>query len=349
MKATAVIVGAGIGGLATAIGLRMAGWEVTVLERWPRIVSAGTALGIRPDAQAALDRLGLGEELRRRTVPYRDALIRAPHGRHLADLPLRRIERRGGSPVLMISRVSLMEMLLRAVGETTIRTGTQITDPVTLHEEHALVVGADGLRSAVRAAYFDAAPRPRYSGIVAWRGVTGFEPPSFGETWGPGQVFGITPQEPGSTNWYAAVATPQGRRESLDELRARFAGWHDPIPRVLAEAGEETVLRHEIHDLSPRLRSFVTGNVALVGDAAHAMTPSLGQGACQALLDAAALADLLAAPRTPADVAIALRAYDARRRRPAQRLVTMSRWMTRLAGTGRLSGARNALLRVLPG
>jgi 2-polyprenyl-6-methoxyphenol hydroxylase-like FAD-dependent oxidoreductase len=76
---------------------------------------------------------------------------------------------------------------------------------------------------------------------------------------------------------------------------------------------------------------------------------NLGQGACQALLDAAALADLPATPRTQADVAIALRAYDARRRRPAQRLVTMSRWMTRLAGTGRLSGARNALLQVLPG
>ncbi|GAA3167518.1 FAD-dependent monooxygenase [Nonomuraea salmonea] len=191
------------------------------------------------------------------------------------------------------------------------------------------MVGADGLRSTVREACFGATVRPRYAGIVAWRGVARFNPPSYGETWGAGQVFGITPQEPGATNWYAAVATPEGHRETLDELRARFAGWHDPITRLLAEADEEAVLRHEIYDLSPRLKSLIAGNVALVGDAAHAMTPSLGQGACQALLDAAALTMCL---ESAGDVGSALRAYDARRRRPAQRVVAMSRQMTRLAG-----------------
>ncbi|MEU1391552.1 MULTISPECIES: FAD-dependent monooxygenase [unclassified Nonomuraea] len=343
MKGSAVIVGAGIGGLATAVGLRRAGWEVTVLERWPEIRPEGTALGMRPAAQAALDRLGLGAELRRRTVPYRSAQILAPDGRRLADLPLERIERKGGTPVLMLSRVSLMEMLLDAAGEVTVRTATEITDPAALRTRYDLVVGADGLRSTVRRAFFDTTARPRCTGIVAWRGVAAFEPPVHGETWGAGQVFGLTPQEPGSTNWYAAVATPEGHRESLDDLRARFSGWHTSVVRVLAEADEENVLRHEIHDLWPRLRSFASGNAVLVGDAAHAMTPSLGQGACQALLDADTLTTCL---REAGDVPSALRRHDASRRRPAQRVVTMSRLMTRLAGH-HLQGPRNLLLRLL--
>ncbi|MGW0484577.1 FAD-dependent monooxygenase [Nonomuraea sp. NPDC003214] len=341
----AAVVGAGVGGLTAAIALRRIGWEVSIFERWPRIVAEGTALGIRPDAQAALAGLGLGERLRERTVPYRHARIRTPDGRHLADLPLERIERRGGAPVRMLSRVSLIEMLVEEVDPATISTGVEITDPAALRDSHDLVIGADGVRSAVRRAFFAAPTRPRYAGIVAWRGVVhGFEPQEYGETWGRGQMFGMTPQSPGVTNWYAPVRTPKGVRETLGDLRARFAGWHDPIPRVLAAAEEDAVLRHEVHDLAPPLASYVTGNVALLGDAAHAMTPALGQGACQALLDATALAACLR--DHPGDVPGALRLYDAGRRPAAERMVTASRWMTRLAGAGRLAGPRNALMRL---
>ncbi|MEO3789516.1 FAD-dependent monooxygenase [Nonomuraea sp. B10E15] len=343
----AVIVGAGVGGLTTAIALRAIGWKVSIYERWPEVVAEGTALGIQPDAQAGLASLGLGADLHKRTVPYRQAQVRRPDGRRLAGLPLERIERRAGTPVRMLSRASLIEMLLRQVDPATISTGVEITDPSALRVCHDLVIGADGVRSTVRQAFFGDETRPRYAGIVAWRGVIeGYQPPHYGETWGHGQMFGMTPQAPGVTNWYAAVRVPEGNDESLDDLRARFANWHDPIPRVLAEADDGAVLRHEVHELAPPPASYVKGNVALIGDAAHAMAPALGQGACQALLDAIELADRLHA--SAGDVARALRSYDARRRPAAQRIVTASRWMTRVAVAGRLTGARDLLMRLLP-
>ncbi|NEE41835.1 NAD(P)-binding protein, partial [Streptomyces sp. SID7982] len=98
MTGTATVVGAGIGGLATAIGLRRAGWSVTVLERRTELERYGAAFGIHPTAQSALDRLGVGDALREHAVPYRDAHIRTPDGTSIARLPLERIERKAGRP-----------------------------------------------------------------------------------------------------------------------------------------------------------------------------------------------------------------------------------------------------------
>ncbi len=112
---TAVVVGAGVGGLATAIGLRRAGWEATVLEGRVAPERYGTAFGIHPTAQAALDRLGLGDALRARAVPYRRARIRRPDGKVLAALPLEQVERRAGRPELLMSRPRLIDALLAAL------------------------------------------------------------------------------------------------------------------------------------------------------------------------------------------------------------------------------------------
>ncbi|MFJ6614342.1 FAD-dependent oxidoreductase [Streptomyces sp. NPDC091289] len=357
---TATVVGAGIGGLATAIGLRRAGWRVTVLERRTELERYGAAFGIHPTAQSALDRLGVGDALRDHAVPYRDAHIRTPDGTPIARLPLERIERRAGRPELLISRPYLLDALLaglEAFGDVPIELGERVTDVDALAAGQDLVIGADGIRSAVRTARFGDRSGPREVGTVAWIGIADFASPVHGETWGSGRFFGLTPVEPGRTNWYATVPGAT----TAEELRGFFAGWHDPIPRILDATDPTGWIRYEMRHLHPALPSFVSADarpassvapvapVALVGDAAHAMTPNLGQGACTAILDADALTRALAAaPPGPVGVAGALRAYDRERRRSAQRTAFASRTLHRFMSTER-TRLRDGAVRLLPG
>lgn len=336
---TAAIIGGGIGGLATAIGLRRAGWRVTVFERQDAIPATGTALGIWPAALRALDTLGVGHAVRDRAEPQRAGEFRRADGSRIAAIDMARLERRTGDRAFLLSRPALLDLLHSAASDCELRFGTAIESVTGLRAEYDLVVAADGVFSRVREEVFGV--RARYAGSTAWRGHLDDLPTgTFTEVWGAGAKFGVTPMEGGRTNWYASAAAPEGHFHpgaELGALREMFGTWPAPVATVLAALTEEGILRHDIH-VTPRLPSYVSGNVVLLGDAAHAMTPDLGRGACEAVIDAVTLTDCLVKGNN-------LMAYDAKRRRTTQRLARMAGAAARLTHVRRGVPIRDALLK----
>ncbi|GAA3460851.1 FAD-dependent monooxygenase [Saccharothrix longispora] len=333
---SALVIGGGIGGLTAAVGLHRAGWRVDVRERGSDLPSTGTGLCLPPGALRALDSLGVGDKTRRTALRHPDVPVRRPDGTALGVL--------GAAGAYLVTRPELLRVLASALPPGTIR----FSSPADLSTTGAfdVVIGADGVHSGVRAALFGTGVRR--VGAVAWRGTSTVPVPAGGETWGRGAKVRFTPRADGRTDWHALVAdphapsadphTPAATRTTDDPARL-FADWHDPIPRLLAESTD--LSRHDPLHLPP-LPTYVRGRVALLGDAAHATTPDLGRGACEAIVDGVVLASCLTAPDTRA----ALRAYDRARRRRTQRLAFLSRRLNVLATTGRGTALRDTALRV---
>ncbi len=338
----ALVVGAGIGGLTAAVALHRRGWRVTVLERARTLEPVGAGLGLAPNALHALDAIGLGDDVRRLSAAQGRGGIRRPGGRWLVRTDLSALAARFGDPQRMALRSDLVGLLAGRLPEGALRTGVTVTgvDPgdaarparvsTSAGELTAgLVVAADGIGSAIRAALFPDHPGPRYSGFTAWRFVAPrpAAPVEPSETWGSGTLFGAVPLAGGQVYCYASAPMPAGTAASdraagsdeAAELRRRFGGWHDPIPALIGSVPADAILHDDVRWLADPLPACHAGRVALLGDAAHAMTPHLGQGACQAIEDAVVLAgavpDLGAytAARLPRTTMVARASYRATR------------------------------------
>ncbi len=373
------IIGAGIGGLVTAAALQRDGHAVTVLERRPQAGALGAGLSLFGNSFTALDSVGLGDIISPLTTG--DAALyragqRTPDGRWLVTLPTSAV-----SSLRILHRVDLHNALASALDPGTLHSGCEasvpkdgsptvtvtttvddsISDPVAgSTATFDLVVAADGIQSGTRALLgldnpTGAAHGLRYSGYTAWRGVTD-SPVDIGgtasETWGRGQRLGIAPLPDGRVYWFATDNLAENT--SFDDEKVavldRFGSWHDPIRALLDATEVRAINRHDIHDLATPLASFVHGRTILLGDAAHAMTPDLGQGAGQAIEDAATLTRLLHGQRTDAGIDSALRDYDRIRRRRSQAIARRSRRMGTVAqwDTPFLAGLRDGVLRFTP-
>jgi 2-polyprenyl-6-methoxyphenol hydroxylase-like FAD-dependent oxidoreductase len=311
----AIVIGAGIGGLSAAIALRKIGVEVNVFESKHEVRFAGAGLVIGANAVRALQQLDVGDQVLQEGRVLDEVRIVTPSGKILQRMETAAISHKYGPDNVTVERGKLLEIFMNALGpepmvytgKTFIRfeqdhSGVKVWFEDGSTEEGDLLLGADGIHSSIREALLPHA-KPRYAGYTCWRGIVHSEqnklyhdPNVSIETWGRRGRFGLVPLPNNRIYWYACVngkeRDPQLRTYTTRSLMKRFKGYHEPISQILAQTADDQLLHHDIYYL-PQIRRMAFGRVVLLGDAAHAMTPNLGQGAGQAIEDAVILANLL--------------------------------------------------------
>lgn len=350
------IVGGGIGGLAAAVALRGRGAEVIVFER-ARRQHQGVALLIWGNAMKVLASLGVADELLRVASPVEITQVRNPAGELLSELPIAEWSRRAEMPSVVMRRADLVRVLAARVGRDVVREGMELRSFAQAggkvrvrfadgsEDAFDVLIGADGLGSTVRAQLLGDEP-PRALRQQAWVGFAKTPPGLLAAgiataTVGRGPRFWSAPLREGAF-WYATVNDVV--HDSRAALREAFAGWHAPIAELVDATSDADLVTTQIRDRAPVTR-WGEGRVTLLGDAAHASTPDLGQGACQAIESAAVLAGCLARAE---DIEPGLRAYERAR---MERTATISRlcWLTSVNSTLEnplLCGLRDAAMRV---
>jgi 2-polyprenyl-6-methoxyphenol hydroxylase-like FAD-dependent oxidoreductase len=348
------IVGGGIGGIAAAVALHRIGVEVSVYERVGQLREVGAGMMLWPNATRVLRELGLLQQVVERSGRNTHFLVRKSTGKILMSIALGQFE----VPAVCMRRADLLSILLTALPPECLHLGceferfAQSNRKVRLFfkdrrtEEHDAIIGADGIRSRVRAQVFGTSD-PIYRGYTVWRGLAEYKgaamKPGFNsESWGKGMRFGILNTGHRRFTWYATANVPAhhldataGRKRELQQL---FAGWHEPIADFLEATPENEILKNGARDCAP-LRQWGKGSVTLLGDAAHPCTPNLGQGGCMALEDALVLAKSV---QREASLEAALRRYESlrlnRTRHIQQRSLLMGyigQWQNPLFVTGR--------------
>lgn len=348
-----------MGGLAAALALRRIGWDVRVFERALEIREAGAAISVWANATRPLRACGLLDALLDAgTIIETGALLR-PDGSMLRDAVTIHVD----APGVCLHRADLQRVLLSGLPEGLVRTGAefvsasqdergvvaQFADGSTARGE--ILIGADGLNSAVRRGLLGNAP-PVYRGYQCWRGVNPHATVArISETLGAGLRVGLVPLRRRGAAWWVCANETEDARDEPEGARTKLLrllrGWHEPVLPLIAGTAPESILKNAIYD-RPLRRGWSRGRMLLIGDAAHPTTPNLGQGGGMAIEDGFVLARCL---ERCADPEAAFEEFERLRFPRVQRIVArsllwgrMGQWSHPLA-----TRCRDILLRVLPG
>lgn len=358
------IIGGGVAGLALGISLDHLGKDYQIFEQAPVLRGIGAGFGLAANAMRAFEYLNMKSDVERIGFYTETYNILNQHGEVLVAPDASRLSQQYDQSNFTIHRADLHLYLLSKINAERIQLDKRaakferkddvvvihFTDGTT-HACHYLVV-ADGVKSTIRQQLVPASA-PRYAGYTCWRATIdnsriGLDKGS--ETWGKLGRFGMTPLVNNRIYWYACInSTPNNERfqqYTTNDLRKRFSKYHHPIPLILEHTKDEQLIWSDILDIKP-IQQFAFDNILLIGDAAHATTPNMGQGACQALEDVAVLMDELQQQQT---VRQAFQAFEYRRLKRTKYIVDMSWQVGRVAQWSNPLAiwVRNGLCRFLP-
>ena len=361
-----LIIGGGIGGLTTAFALRQRGLDVRVYENVPVLQPLGAGLVLAANAMQVLRTLGVEDEILAQGKLLRHFSILSQRGDVLAQTDSMRVSRQYGNDNFAIHRADLHRVLLAGLGHDVVQTGkrctgfTQTAWGVQVRFDDGTeatgdyLVAADGIHSTIRRQLLPESA-PRYAGYTCWRTVIDGWPAGFNgeratETWGHCGRIGLVPLTGNRIYLFACKKAParseQMRQYTAAQLLALFHDYHAPVPQVLAAGANHPLLWNDILDLAP-LRQFAFGRVVLTGDAAHATTPNMGQGACQAIEDALVLANCL--EKYP-DAEAAFKVFEQKRLARTGEIIRTSRQIGQVAQLENkfLATLRDAAMRWVP-
>lgn len=368
-KRPLTVIGAGIGGLTCAVALRRVGIDVEVYERATELRAAGTGLSVMSNAITAMATLGIDLGLRKLGQTVESFMVMDHRGQQIRDLPFKEVCDTVGAPSVCLSRSNLQDALLKEAGDCPIHLGAAATgfeaDGAGVTVRFAdrrrargdILIGADGFDSAVRH-HLVGPERSKDSGYVCWLGIVPFHHPvltpgSVRHYWGTGQGFGLIDIGHGGYYWWGTKNMPTARSHAWDgtkdEIKHAYAGWAHEVQAAIEATPQEDILAVPSRDRA-FLERWGDGPLTLLGDAAHPMLTTLGQGAAMAIEDAIVLAHTLAEPVAGDDLALALRRYERRRRDRTKAMVVASRSMSELvhAASPARRQARNNYFRLTP-
>jgi 2-polyprenyl-6-methoxyphenol hydroxylase-like FAD-dependent oxidoreductase len=341
-----LIVGGGIGGLCAALALQQRGMACRVFESVKEVRAVGAGIIVAPNVMNVLARLGLADAVRACGIELDSLLLTDEQGRPLLATPQRdELIRDYGYTLVGLLHSELYGVLLRHLPDGTVITGKTLVrfeenaDGVVAHfddgtyETGRILIGAEMIHSVVRQQMLPNIA-PRYSGQTSYRGVANFSLVASGhalarEAWGSKIRLGVVAVSSTQTYWYATLPAPAGTEDpSKAAAKLHLITWArefaHPGAAVIEATPEARFIRTDMYDLTP-LPSWHNGRVVLLGDAAHAATPNLGQGGNQAIEDAWVIASAISQHSACNDYAQAFADYERIRKPKAEMIVARSR------------------------
>ena len=356
------IIGAGIGGLTTAIALEQKGIKTRIFEQTEQIKKVGAGIILANNAMQVYEKLGLRQIIEEHGNPISSMNITKSSLKPLSKIDLSYFEQKHNTKNIAIHRGTLQQILIDKLKSTKINFSHKLTSIVEITNGYSLefengeriqsstVLGADGLNSVVRQNLF---PNNsiRNANQICWRGITEYELPikfrnELNEAWGKSERFGFVQISENKVYWYALKAFKKNKDEfSINDLEKYFSDYHSIIQDIIKSTKKEQINTAEISDLKPT-NIWFKENVCLLGDSVHATTPNMGQGACQAIEDAFVLSECL----DKYDIDYAFSEYQKLRLPKAHRVVKASWMVGKMAHLKNpmLIGLRNQVLRLTP-